>query len=333
MRTRNPTLFCGLWAVFTACAPLHAASPGPVWPPPPDQPRVAYLRSFSKPSDLGIKPSALKRLTGWITGADTGGESQVTPTALAMDETGGLCLADTGTRTVSFYDPAARRWMQWDHAGEIAFKTPVAVAKRGGVIFVADAALAEVIAFDRAGKLLFQINHDLKRPCGLALLGERLYVTDVMGHCVVAFDLRGHRLFTFGRQGGEPGEFNYPTHLAAAPGRLLVTDALNSRVQVFDAEGRFQTVIGGAGDTSGHFARPKGVAVDSFGHVYVADALFDNIQVFDLSGRLLLNLGGGGTGPGQFGLPNGIAISRDNHIYVADSCNHRVQVLQYIGPP
>ena len=75
----------------------------------------------------------------------------------------------------------------------------------------------------------------------------------------------------------------------------------------------------------------KGVAVDTFGHVYVADALFDNIQIFDLSGRLLLSLGESGIGPGQFGLPNGIAIGLDNQIYVTDGYNHRVQVLKYTG--
>src|SRR5581483_4701405 len=309
-------------------------SPAPAWPPPPDNARVIYIRSFSRPADVGITGSALKRISSWITGTETAGHNLASPVGVAVDEAGGVCLADSAAKKVTYYDVAAKQWQQWDRAGGIAFNTPVAVAKRGGTIFVADAALAEVIAFDTGGKLLFQINHDLERPCGLALLGERLYVTDVAGHCVTAFDMQGKRLLRFGRRGTGPGEFNYPTHAAAdTRGHLLVTDALNSRVQVFDAEGRFQAEIGSAGDTSAHFGRPKGVAVDSFGHVYVADAVFDNIQVFDLSGRLLLNLGGSGPGPGQFGLPNGIAISRDNHIYVADSCNHRVQEFQYIGQP
>ena len=82
---------------------------------------------------------------------------------------------------------------------------------------------------------------------------------------------------------------------------------------------------------AGYFGRPKGVAADTFGHIYVADAVFDNIQVFNLSGRLLLSLGERGTGPGQFGLPTGIAISTNNLIYVADGYNRRVQVLKYIG--
>lgn len=337
-KTKHAARFLAV-ALLAACAVLRAAdhpaaSPAPVWPPPPDNARVIYVRSFSKPADVGIKRSAAKRISNWITGTEAPQENLANPVGLSVDESGGLCLADTAARRVSYYNIAARRWQQWDHAGGIIFNTPVAVAKRGGTIFVADATLAEVIAFDTSGKLLFLIKHDLERPCGLALLGERLYVTDVAGHCVVAFDLQGKLLLRFGNRGTGPGEFNYPTHAASdAQGHLLITDALNNRVQVFDAEGHFQREIGSAGDTSGHFGRPKGVAVDSFGHVYVVDAVFDNIQIFDLSGRLLLNLGGSGAGPGQFGLPNGIAISRDNQIYVADSCNHRVQVFQYVGQP
>lgn len=337
-RVKHAAYFLAL-AISGIGAALHAADyptagPTPVWPPPPDKPCVIYVGSFSKPADVGIKDSMFKNVAHWITGTDTAQDNLANPVGVALDENGGLCMSDTATKKVSYYDAGARRWQEWDHVDAIAFKAPVAVAKRGSTIFVADAALAEVIAFDTTGKLLFLINHDLERPCGLALLGERLYATDVAGHCVVAFDLRGNRLLRFGRRGTGPGEFNYPTHAATDErGHLLITDSLNSRVQVFDAEGHFQSEIGSAGDTSGHFGRPKGVAVDSFGHVYVADGVFDNIQVFDLSGRLLLNLGGSGAGLGQFGLPNGIAISRDNHIYVADSCNHRVQIFQFVGQP
>ncbi len=325
-----------LWFALGGVAALASESVrtgvAPVWPPPPNEPRVVYVRSFSKPAEVGIKASAFKWLVKQVSGADAGEKKLVNPFGLALDEKGGLCITDTGARTVSYYDAAAGQWQQWTHAGPAGFLEPVAVAKRGKTLFVADSALAEVVVFDTDGTLRFEIKRDLGRPTGLALMGDRLFVTDVQRQCVSAFDLSGNRLFSFGKRGEGPGEFNYPTHAAAdAAGHLLITDALNNRVQVFDADGRFQTQIGSAGDTSGHFGRPKGVAVDAFGHVYVADGIFDNIQVFDFSGRLLLNLGASGSGPGEFGLPNGIAIGADNQIYVADFLNHRVQVLRYVG--
>lgn len=48
----------------------------------------------------------------------------------------------------------------------------------------------------------------------------------------------------------------------------------------------------------GDFARPKGVAVDSEGHIYVVDAAFGNVQIFNSEGLLLLFFGQMGTGPG-----------------------------------
>jgi DNA-binding beta-propeller fold protein YncE len=310
-------------------APVSAS---PVWPPPPDSARVVYVRSFNNPADLGIKSSVFKRVGNWIAGGGIDERRMINPLGIALDEKGNVCFTDTAAKTVSCVDLAARRWQQWDHAGAVHFSMPVAVAKKGNTVFVADSALGEIIAFDTGGKLLFEINHDLGRPSGLAILGDKLFVTDVEQHCVMVFDLRGRKLSTFGKRGTGRGEFNFPTHASTdSHGHLLITDAMNSRVQIFDAEGKFQTEIGSAGDTSGHFGRPKGVAVDSFGHIYVADAVFDNIQVFDFSGRLLLNLGETGFGPGQFGLPNGVAIDPDNQIYVADSYNHRVQVFKYVG--
>jgi len=90
-------------------------------------------------------------------------------------------------------------------------------------------------------------------------------------------------------------------------------------------------MFGRLGDATGLLSRPKGVATDSFGHVYVVDSLFHTLQVFDASGRFLLNLGGQGRSPGEFWLPTGIFIGEKDTIYVADSHNRRVQVFRYIG--
>lgn len=326
-------IISALLAISCAAAkPEPPASAALVWPPPPDEPRVAYVRSFNNPANLGLKPSALKRIGNWITGATASDRSMINPLAIAVDEKGILCVTDTGAKTVCCVDIAAKRWMQWDHVGRLHFQAPVGIAKRGNTIFVADSALGEVVAFDTNGKLLFEIKQGLGRPSGLAILGERLFVTDVEHHCIVVFDLRGNKLSAFGKRGTGAGEFNFPTHATADNhGHLLISDSMNSRVQAFDAAGKFLAEIGSAGDTSGHFGRPKGVAVDSFGHIYIADAVFDNIQVFDFSGRLLLILGETGSGPGQFGLPNGLAVGPDNQIYVADACNHRVQIFKYVG--
>ena len=49
---------------------------------------------------------------------------------------------------------------------------------------------------------------------------------------------------------------------------------MNFRVQVFDKDERFYSKFGRHGDASGDFSNPKGIAVDSEGHIFVVDANF-----------------------------------------------------------
>jgi DNA-binding beta-propeller fold protein YncE len=89
-------------------------------------------------------------------------------------------------------------------------------------------------------------------------------------------------------------------------------------------------MFGKHGNGSGDFSKPRGIAVDSDGHVYVADALFDAVQIFDKDGRLLLAFGKTGRRNGHMILPAGLFIDEKDKIYVADSYNKRVQIFQYL---
>ncbi|PWU14684.1 MAG: 6-bladed beta-propeller [Verrucomicrobia bacterium] len=330
-------LVFGVWCLCSSCSGLHrvpsaAAAAAPVWPLAPDQPRIRYVRSIATPADIGSGPGRWKRVVNFFTGETTEEERFAKPFAVALDEAGNLCLADTGKNAVYYFDLAHKKWHRWTAAGKQAFAFPVAVACRKGVFYVADSELGKILAFGEDGREVLTIAAPLQRPAGLAFLGDSLIVADSQAQMVRIFDLAGHQKLQFGKRGLGPGEFNYPTHVGTdSQGHVLVTDSLNSRVQVFDSSGNFVAQIGGPGDAPGSFGRPKGVAADSFGHIYVVDALFDTVQVFDLSGRFLLPWGEGGTRPGQFGVPAGIAISQNNLIYVADSYNRRVQVFEYLG--
>jgi hypothetical protein len=334
-----PILFALLSGMMVSCAtptPPVAQTPTPsrVWPPSPNEPRIRLVGNLRGPRDIGEKPSVFRSLTHWLTG-DTGENLNLRkPFAVALDETGSLCIADTEANLVCYADFTHRTWRRYAGVGETRFASPVAVARRNGVFYVADSQLAKVFAFNESGRGVFELGPPLQRPVGLALVGDQLYVVDALAHAVLVFGLDGKFQFQFGRRGTGPGEFNFPTCVAAdRHGQLLVTDTMNCRVQVFDLRGNFVAQFGSNGDTSGHFARPKGVAVDTADNIYVVDAMFDNFQIFDPAGRLLLNVGEGGDGAGEFGLPAGIAISAEGRIYVADAFNHRVQIFEYLGQP
>lgn len=328
-----------VWLVFCALLPA-VVEPGTAastkeltWPPPPAPPRIRYLRSINSPADLGIRPAFLARAFGVLAG-----RSQrmmlAKPFGIALDQDDNLLVADSSANAVYWFDVVHHTATCWDKIGPYGLVSPVAVARHQDTFYLADSALPAVLAFDAKGRCRFALTNDLERPAGLAVLGGNLFVADAGAHRIMVFDLQGRPLRHFGRRGTEPGEFNFPTHLAADPkGRLLVTDAMNSRVQILDQQGQPLGVIGSAGDGPGYFSRPKGVAVDSFGHVYVVDALFDNIQIFNPDGQLLMHFGAAGQQPGEFWLPGGVAIGRNNRIYVADTYNRRVQVFQYVGEP
>ena len=143
--------------------------------------------------------------------------------------------------------------------------------------------------------------------------------------------MQGSVLQTIGKTGVGNGEFNFPTELRLYGDNLIVVDAMNFRVQVLDRSGNFRYAIGRIGEGRGEMFRPKGVGVDSEGHLYVVEAVRGMVQVFDQEGRLLYYFGQKGAGLGEFQLPTGLWIDRNDRVLVVDSYSHRVQVFRYFG--
>jgi hypothetical protein len=143
--------------------------------------------------------------------------------------------------------------------------------------------------------------------------------------------MRGSVLRTIGQNGNGEGQFNFPTELRVDGQTLLVVDAMNFRVQAMDRSGQFQYAIGNIGDAIGAMFRPKGVAIDSEGHLYIVEGATGLVQVFNRDAQLLYYFGGKGTGLGEFRLPAGLYIDRNDRVFVVDSYNARVQVFQYHG--
>jgi DNA-binding beta-propeller fold protein YncE len=76
--------------------------------------------------------------------------------------------------------------------------------------------------------------------------------------------------------------------------------------------------------------KPKGLAVDSDGHLYVTDSASNNILLFDREGIFLFTWGRAGSLNGDFWTPAGIFIDERDTIYIADRSNGRVQTFQYV---
>jgi secreted PhoX family phosphatase len=102
-------------------------------------------------------------------------------------------------------------------------------------------------------------------------------------------------------------------------------------VEIFDADGVFISMFGKHGDGPGTFARPKGIAVDSDGHIWVCDAMEDRLQVFNRDGQLLTYIGTGhGDLPGQFKALVGVAIDKKNRVFTTEQYPGRMQMFRYV---
>jgi sugar lactone lactonase YvrE len=318
------------------CLPALAEQEKLVWPHGPAQPRVEFVKTFSRPADLGIGKGFFARLKDVLFGET---ETRLLRPMAVVAGGGVIYVADPGARGVHRFDTAAGDYALIAVGEGVPLPSPVALARgTGGEVYVADSRLAQVFVIRPGAKLAVPLRLDAKltQPTGLAFdaASGRLYVVDTGAHRIHIFERDGSLAGSIGRRGTGDGEFNYPTYVwRTAEGRLYVADSLNFRIQAFDAQGRFAGSFGRQGDGTGDAARQKGIATDRYGHVYVVDALFHAFQIFDATGRLLLPVGERGHGRGEFWLPTGIFIDQDDGdtIYVADSYNQRIQVLRYIG--
>lgn len=323
-----------------ACASTPGPSPfsteGRVWPDPPDAPRIAFLESFTRPEDLGIRPGFWGRMVSVVAGKRN--EAMVRPMDVVATPGGGMIyVADPDAHCVHRFDLERSRYDCLRLSRDESLGSPVGLALTpAGRLYVADSLLRGIYAIDAGDKYLRRVDtgDNLQQPTGIAWDEDRqiLFVTDTGTQSIKGFTPGGEYVLGFGERGSAGGQVNFPTYLSLpGDGELLVTDSLNFRVQRFSTEGGFLHAFGKNGDRVGDFARPKGLAVDTLGHIYVVDALFHGVQVFNREGILLLAFGEQGQGEGQFWLPNGIHVTGDNMIFVADSYNRRVQVLRYIG--
>jgi predicted membrane-bound mannosyltransferase/DNA-binding beta-propeller fold protein YncE len=188
---------------------------------------------------------------------------------------------------------------------------------------------------------------DLNTPRDIAVAPDgSLYVADSLNHRIEHFDATGNLLQAFGEVSpGCPyattpppnvpiGTFCEPWGVAVSPDGqwIYVADTWNHRIQKFSASG---TPIKAWGTpnydpvSSGPFGLwgPRGIAVDSLGHVLVADTGNKRIIVYDADGNFISQFGGGGAAAGQFDEPVGLAFDTQGNLYVADTWNQRIQVF------
>ena len=337
---RTGWLLAGTLALLAGCAtgPQKSAETRLVWPPPPQQARIEFVRTISNEDAVGHDTTFSEHIANFLGGEKPREGQLVEPMGVASSDDGQrLYVSDFARSEVFVFDFGNRKF----HAIEDLHR-PVGVALDADEnLYVVEQELKGVSVFNRDGKKLRFITDDsIERPTGVAVdrKAGRLYVVDTghtesKAHTVKIFDLAGKLLGRLGKgKGTAPGEFLFPTYAAVdADSNVYITDTLNSRVQKFDPDGKYLMSFGERGNGWGMFDKPKGVALDSFGNVYVADSGWSNVQIFNQKGDVLLFFGGRGPLPGMLKNATAVAINPQNDIFVADYINHRVEQYKLVN--
>ncbi len=306
-----------------------------VWPPPPYPAKIRFIRSISSFFDFGAKKNWLEKVIDSLAGKEETENLMLRPHGIYVQEDK-IYVTDPGLFLVHVFDQRKKKYFKITEAKNQHLISPIGIAvDTTGKIYVSDSYLRKIFIFNTEGNYLGEIgsNNLFKRPTGLAIYKNRIYVVDTLESQIKVFSKdSGKLLFSFGENGTEFGKFHFPTHIFIddVEDYIYITDSLNFRIQIFDIAGNFISSFGQLGDALGNFSKPKGIAVDSDGHIYVTDSDFDVVQIFDRNGTLLLVFGGTGVKEGHFLVPGGIFIDKKDYIYVADSYNRRIQIFKYI---
>ncbi|HWR15679.1 MAG TPA: 6-bladed beta-propeller [Terriglobales bacterium] len=303
--------------------------------------KLSFERTYTNERDIRGKPGFWGRLVDVVAG-ERDYKAMLRPYGVAVDSKGRVIVSDPGMSGIHIFDPAQRKYkfIERLEKSKDAMMEPQCITVDGkDNIYVTDSKAGKVFMFQPSGKYIGVLGSIkgsngegfFKRPTGIAIDPDKgdVYVTDTLRDKIYLLDKKGGVIRTIGQHGSGPGEFNYPTEILARSGLLVVVDAMNFRVQLFDREGKALGQIGSRDESAGGLFRPKGIAIDSEGHIYLVEGLSGTVQVFDREGRLLYSFGQRGTEPWQFQLPAGLFIDKSDRVYVVDSYNRRVQVFQY----
>ncbi|HLV87736.1 MAG TPA: 6-bladed beta-propeller [Candidatus Sulfotelmatobacter sp.] len=302
--------------------------------------RLTFERSFRAEPEVRVKRGFWNKLVDVVAGAPDF-HALISPYEAVTDSRGRFIVTDPGAGGIHIFDFDQQKYkFLYREKEKDGLVTPQCLTvDSSDNIYVTDSESGKIFVFESSGKFDRTIGSIkggegyFKRPTGIAVdsAAQRIYVTDTLRNQIFVLDMQGSVLRTIGKTGTGDGEFNYPTELRLVGDSLIVVDAMNFRVQVLAKDGTFRYAIGRIGDARGQMFRPKGIGMDSEGHLYVVEGIAGLVQVFDQQGQLLYYFGQRGSGFGEFQLPTGLWIDNKDRVVVVDSYNRRVQVFRYFG--
>ena len=132
----------------------------------------------------------------------------------------------------------------------------------------------------------------LKNPWGVPVNEQdEIAVSDTGNHKIHLFKSDGTHIKSFGGEGAQHGEFDWPCGIVFHGANIIVAEqSKNSRVQELSRQGGYLRHFGGLGSLDHQLNFPAGLSIDSDGNIIVADKGNKLIKIFSADGQFLNKL-------------------------------------------
>jgi DNA-binding beta-propeller fold protein YncE len=282
---------------------------------------VIYKVPDTPPPKLSSLPEGV---TNMFEGGRGSGKGEFdSPTAMAVDPSGNILVADTGNGRIEKFSPNGT------FVTSIGlFEAPNGIAiDHAGNIYVAEIGSKHRIQkLGPDGTFIAQWAPGLYGPRRIAIgSDDSVYVVDSGRNRIVKFSPDGQVLASWGSEGSGDGQFKGFSSVAVDPinNKVYVADSLNSRIQVFDSDGKFVTkwLVPEWGRSYGF----EDLAIDSQrGRLYASSANMNGVLIFDLNGNRIGTLTP--KPPDKLDGPSALALA-NGKLYVLNMHGNRVTII------
>ena len=256
------------------------------------------------------------------------------PFAAVFDVNQQLLVSESGGHKVRIFRREGRKLVVRDFA-EHRLSNPSGLAvDKNNYVYVANASNHTISKYNSEGKCVKVVGREgcqpgeLNHPCGVAVIGEQVYVCDRNNNKIQIFDYNLNFIRSFGCHGNAQGQLHWPYDLVQdCEGRIYITDCDNHRIQIIEPNGGFLGSFGTRGSNKGKLKRPMGICLGTDDLLYITEYDNHRVSVFQRSGVFVTSFGKYGTKRGDLCYPVGVTVDRDGFVHVCDEGNNRIQVF------
>ncbi len=252
------------------------------------------------------------------------------PLGIEVSE-GKIFVSDTGNNRIQIFDLTGKFISSFGLKGteEKDFASPKGITIYNGELFVADSGNKKVEVFSTSGVFKRAIKDEkLSHPYGVAVLDEKLLVSDYETGRILSFELNGKFYDYFGSSLDLNGRFVKPIAVTASTEKIYVVDEYLKCVQVFDENGKFVKLIG-SNKGEIEFVEPCEISF-SDEKLYVLDKGASKVVIFSSDGDYIESFGKYGSQDGELISPSDLYVYNDK-IYITDTGNSRISVFDLKG--